>query len=84
MIHPKDEDGHKLFTAMILIQTIDNLKKNSPACSDQGSNSDNFFIVDEERGDPNTIESGRSLPPSKTPFKLPAKCHFNGVSLVDQ
>ena len=43
-----------------------------------------FFIVDEERGDPNTIESGFSLPPSETPLKLPAKRHFNGVSLVDQ
>ena len=43
-----------------------------------------FFIVDEERGDPNTIESGFSLPPSETPFKLPAIRHFNGVSLVDQ
>ena len=61
---------------MTLIQTIDNLKKN-PACLDQGSNSDNFFISDEESRDPNTIESGSSLPPSETPFKLPAKRHFN-------
>ena len=35
-------------TVMTLIQTIDNLKKKSPACADQaffleGSNSDNYF-----------------------------------------
>ena len=66
---------------MTLIQTIDNLKRKVPHAQ---SGVQLFFIVDEERGDPNTIESGFSLPRSETPFKLPAKRHFNGVSLVDQ
>ena len=59
-------------------------EEKSPACAIQGSSSDNFFIVDEEGGDPNTIESGSSLPPSEMPFKLTAKRHFNGILLVDQ
>ena len=49
---------------MTLIQTIDNLKKKVPDAQIkiflEGSNSDNFFIVD-EREDPNTIKSGSSL-----------------------
>ena len=69
---------------MTLIQTIDNLKKKVPHAQIRGPTLTTFFFVDEEGGDPNTIESGTSLPPSETPFKLPAKRHFNGVSLVDQ
>ena len=69
---------------MTLIQTIDNLKKKVPHAQIRGPTLTTFFIVNEERGDPNTIESGSSFTPSKTPFKLPAKRHVNGVLLVDQ
>ena len=48
--------------AMTLIQTIDNLKKkvqHTPMkIFSEESNSDNFFIVDEEREESNTIKSG--------------------------
>ena len=69
---------------MTLIQTIDNLKKKVPHAQIRGPTLTTFFIVDEERGDPNTIESGSSLAPSEMPFKLQAKRHFNGILLVDQ
>ena len=53
-------------TVMTLNQTIDYLKKKPrlrrSRFFSEGSNSDNFvFIVDEERGDPNTIKSVSSL-----------------------
>ena len=53
-------------TVMTLIQTIDNLKKKSPACADQaffqsGPTLTTLFIVDEEREDSNTIKSVSSL-----------------------
>ena len=48
--------------AMTLIQTIDKLKKKVQHAQvkifSEGSNSDNFFKVDEEREEPNTIKSG--------------------------
>ena len=62
--------------AMTLIQTIDNLKKKSSMRRlrfFRGVQLCHFFIVDEEREEPNTIKLVHNWPSNETPFKLPAK-----------
>ena len=48
--------------ALTLIQSVDNFKQKVQHAQikifAEGSNSDNFFIVDEEREEPNSIKSG--------------------------
>ena len=75
--------------AMTLIQTIDNLKKKVQHAQikifSEGSNSDNFFEVDEERERSQIpLKVVHNWPSNETPFKSPAKRHLNGVLLVDQ
>ena len=77
--------------AITLIQTIDILKKKVQHAQikifSDGSNSDNFFKVDEERERERSqipLKVVHNRPSNETPFKSPAKRHLNGVLLVDQ
>ena len=75
--------------ALTLIQTIDKLKKKVQHAQikifSEGSNSDNFFKVDEERERSQIpLKVVHNWPSNETPFKSPAKRHLNGVLLVDQ
>ena len=62
MVQPKDEDGHILFTCNDFNSNYRQFEEKVQHAQikifSEGSNSAIFFIVDEEREEPNTIKSG--------------------------